>query len=129
MQYYLKRLYDHRGRYEIVKGQISGEITLCKIESIKDKEEALFLSNLTHLFGELERYTAFNEVNNEIDEVAFNFELATSQGDFKSSRTYRLPKTKLAEVEKIKNKMQTLLSGNDELDICILLKMLNEKLR
>lgn len=100
-----------------------------KIESIEDKEEALFLSNLTHLFGELERYTAFNEIDNEIDEVAFNFELATSKGDFKSSRTYRLPKTKLAEVEKIENKMQTLLSGNDELDICILLKMLNEKLR
>lgn len=100
-----------------------------KIESIKDKEEALFLSNLIHLFGELERYTAFNEVNSETDEVAFNFELATSKGDFKSSRTYRLPKAKLAEAERIENKMQTLLSGNDELDVCILLKMLNEKLR
>ena len=100
-----------------------------KIESIEDKEEALFLSNLTHLFGELERYTAFNEVNNETDEVAFNFELATSKGDFKSSRTYRLPKVKLAEVAKIENRIQTLLSGNDELDVCILLKMLNEKLR
>lgn len=97
-----------------------------KIESIEDKEEALFLSNLTHLFGELERYTAFNEVNNETDEVAFNFELATSKGDFKSSRTYRLPKVKLAEVAEIENRIQTLLSGNDELDVCILLKMLNE---
>ena len=65
-----------------------------KIESIEDKEEALFLSNLTHLFGELERYTAFNEVNNETDEVAFNFELATSKGDFKSSRlTLVVPET------------------------------------
>lgn len=78
---------------------------------------------------ELERYTAFNEVNNETDEVAFNFELATSKGDFKSSRTYRLPKVKLAEVAEIENRIQTLLSGNDELDVCILLKMLNEKLR
>ena len=77
----------------------------------------------------LERYTAFNEVNNETDEVAFNFELATSKGDFKSSRTYRLPKVKLAEVAEIENRIQTLLSGNDELDVCILLKMLNEKLR
>lgn len=33
MQYCLKHLYDHRGRYEIVKGQISGEITLCKKET------------------------------------------------------------------------------------------------
>ena len=89
----------------------------------------MFLSNLTHLFGELERYTSFNDVNNETDEVAFNIELATSKGDFKSSRTYRLPKAKLAEVEKIENKMRILLSGNDELDVCILLKMLNEKLR
>lgn len=100
-----------------------------KIESIKDKEEALFLSNLTHLFGELERYTAFNEIDSETDEVAFNFELATSKGDFKSSRTYRLPKAKLSEAEKIENKVQSLLSGNDELDVCVLLKMLNERLQ
>ena len=100
-----------------------------KIETIEDKEEVLFLSNLTHLFGELERYTAFNNINDEIDEVAFNFELATSRGDFKSSRTYRLPKAKLSEAEKIESKMQTLLSGNDELDVCVLLKMLNKRLR
>lgn len=100
-----------------------------KIETIEDKEEALFLSNLTHLFGELERYTAFNDINNEIDEVAFNFELATSKGDFKSSRTFRLPKAKLSEAEKIESKVQTLLSGNNELDVCVLLKMLNERLK
>lgn len=100
-----------------------------KIETIEDKEEALFLSNLIHLFGELERYTAFNEINEEVDEVAFNFELATSKGEFKPSRTYRLPKSKLTEVERIENKVQTLLSGNNELDVCILLKMLNERLR
>ena len=57
------------------------------------------------------------------------FELATSKGDFKSSRTYRLPKVKLAEAENIESKMQTLLSGNDELDVCILLKMLNKRLQ
>lgn len=100
-----------------------------KIETIKDKEEALFLLNLTHLFGELERYTAFDNINYETDEIAFNFELATSKGDFKSSKTYRLPKVKLAEAEDIESKMQKLLSGNDELDVCILLKMLNKRLQ
>ena len=100
-----------------------------KIETIKDKEEALFLSNLKHLFGELERYTAFDDINYKTDEIAFNFELATSKGEFKSSRTYRLPKVKVVEAEKIESKMQALLSGNDELDVCILLKMLNERLQ
>lgn len=99
-----------------------------KIETVQDKEEALFLSNLTHLFGELERYTAFNEVNSATDEVAFSFELATSKGDFKPNKTFRLPKAKLAEAEEIESKMQSLLSGNDELDVCVLLKMLNERL-
>lgn len=100
-----------------------------KIETIKDKEEALFLSNLTHLFGELERYTAFDNINYETDEIAFNFELATSKGDFRSSKTYRLPKVKLTEAKNIEDKIQTLLSGNNELDVCILLKMLNERLQ
>lgn len=99
-----------------------------KIETISDKEEALFLSNLTHLFGELERYTAFNEVDCETDEMAFNFELATSNGDFKPSMTFRLPKAKLAVAEDLEKKMQNLLSGNDELDVCVLLKMLNKRI-
>ena len=96
-----------------------------KIESIEDKEEALFLSNLTHLFGELERYTAFNEVNNETDEVAFNFELATSKGDFKSSRTYRLHKVKLAEVAESENMIQTLSKNDFDLVVTILCLYLN----
>lgn len=99
-----------------------------KIESIKDSEEAMFLSNLTHLFGILERYTAFDEVNNDIDEIAYNFEMATSSGEHKPSRTFRLPKSKLAEAERIENQLKGLLTGNNELDVCVLLKLLNERL-
>lgn len=33
------------------------------------------------------------------------------------------------EAEKIESKVRTLLSGNNELDICVLLKMLNERLK
>lgn len=99
-----------------------------KIETITDREEALFLSNLKHLFGELERYTSFKEVNHSTDEVAFSFELATSRGDYKPNKTYRLPKAKLAEADMIEKKMQQLLSNNEELNICVLLKMLNERL-
>lgn len=47
MQYCLERLYDHRGRYEIVKGQISGEITLCKRET----REKQFLEKILFRFG------------------------------------------------------------------------------
>ena len=76
-----------------------------KIESIEDKEEALFLSNLTHLFGELERYTAFNEVNNEtvyIDGHPFHVKskFATNVKYNSSNCILLLPSGKLYCVEK-----------------------------
>lgn len=100
-----------------------------KIETVTDREESLFLSNLKHLFRELERYTAFDVVDNNIDEVAFNIELATSKGDYKPNQTFRLAKAKLEEAERIEAKLETLLSGNNELDVCVLLTLLNKRIK
>ncbi len=100
-----------------------------KIETITDKEEALFLSNLKHLFGELERYTAFDCINDEVDEVAFNVELATSKGGYKPNQTFRLPKAKVQEAKDIEDKLETMLSGNNELDVCVLLNLLNKRMK
>ena len=99
-----------------------------KLESIKDSEEQLLISNLHHLFRELERYTAFDFINTEIDEIAFNFEIASSNGSFSKSQTYRLPKSKAKSAKKMEEKLNQLLSGDNDLDVCVLLKLLNEKL-
>ncbi len=99
-----------------------------KIENIKDSEEAQFLSRILHLFSELERYRAFGEMDYNTEEVAFNFEIGTSRGEFKQNQTYRLPKSKLREAEKIEESVLSALSGETELDICILLDLLNKKI-
>ena len=99
-----------------------------KLESVKDNEEQLLISNLHHLFRELERYSAFDVVNSEVDEIAFNFEIAASNGAFSKSQTYRLPKSKAKSAEKMEEKVNQLLSGDRDLDVCVLLKLLNEKL-
>ena len=60
---------------------------------------------------------------------AFNFELATSNGSFSHSQTYRLSARKKERAEKILSDLSDRLSGDDELDICVLLKLLNTKIK
>lgn len=100
-----------------------------KIEDVTDDQEPMFIANLLHLFSELERYTSFTNIDTTVDEVAYNFELASSEGSFTGARTYRLPKKKAQWVSKIERKIADVLSNDTELDICILLKMLNDRIK
>jgi hypothetical protein len=99
-----------------------------RIESIKDNEEDLFIKNLLYLFSELERYTSISIVSELTDEESFSFELASSKGKFTPSQTFRLPKAKMEKANDIEEHITNLLSDDKELDICILLKMLNERI-
>jgi len=100
-----------------------------KIENIKDSEEELFIKNILHLFSELEHFTSLSAANILQGDEAYNIEFATSSGRFVPNKTFRLPLSKQKEAQKIAGKIQSLLSGNEEEDICILLKLLNEKIQ
>ncbi len=99
-----------------------------RLDSIKDNEEERFIYDLLYLFSEAERYISLANVVDENTDTAFSFELATSKGTFKASQTYSLPKTKLNVANKIEEKLSEHLSGDKDLDICVLLKLLSERL-
>ena len=44
------------------------------------------------------------------------------------SQTYRLPEKQKAKAKEISQAIEALLTGDSNLDVCVLLKMLNEKL-
>ena len=100
-----------------------------KIEDVTDEQEPMFIANLLHLFSELERYTSFTNIDKTVEEVAYNFELASSEGKFTGARTYRLSKKKAQRASKIEKRIADVLSNDTELDICILLKMLNDRIK
>ena len=105
-------------------------ITDKRLDDTKDNEEELLVKNLLYLFSELERASAIsNEANMTEGDEAFNFELATSNGSFSHSQTYRLSFRKKERAEKILSDLSERLSGDDELDICVLLKLLNTKIK
>ena len=101
-----------------------------RLDETKDNEEALLVNSLLHLFSELERASSLStDVTLEDGDEAFNFELATAGGDFSEAKTFRLPSTKRAKADKMIEKLSESMSGDRDLDICVLLKLLNEKLK
>ncbi len=85
--------------------------------------------NLIFLFREIEKYAEISKVvvENSKDEI-FKFEMVSTQGTV-SPQAYRLPEKQRKDAEKLEDKITKLLSGNTNLDICTLLKILNDKLK
>ena len=53
----------------------------------------------------------------------------SNDGSFSKSQTYRLPKSKAEKADEIVNKISSLLTDDEELNVCVLLKLLNQKVK
>ena len=100
-----------------------------RLYETKDSDEVMLINQMLHILSELERYSAIEEsCSNDVSE-AFNFELASNKGSFSKSQTYRLPKNKVKEANETASKIESILTDDNELNICILLKVLNGKVK
>lgn len=101
-----------------------------RLDETKDSDEPMLIHQMLHILSELERYSAMGESSSDADYTeAFNFELASNKGKFSKSQIYRLPKNKIKKAEETASKIESLLTDDDELNICILLKLLNGKIK
>lgn len=100
-----------------------------RIENVKDSEEALFINNLLHLFSELEHFTELSGIAISPSDEAYNIDFVSTSGANVSKRTFRLPHSKKDIADGVADKLATLLSGDTEMDVCVLLKLLNERLK
>ena len=98
-----------------------------QLVQMRDKEEESLLDNLIFFFHELDRHVAISSMDAGSDEV-FNFEIASTSHAMAHSQTYRLPEKQKAKAKEISQAIEALLTGDSNLDVCVLLKMLNEKL-
>jgi hypothetical protein len=108
-----------------------GNVILDKrLDQTKDNEEDYLIENILFLFRELERYTDIAKVLSEgtKDDEVFNFEMASNIGESKASQTYRLPSLQKDKATEIESRVNAALTGDDNLDVCVLLRLLNEKL-
>lgn len=100
-----------------------------RLDTTRDSEEELLINNILFLFSELDRYSSISSVEDATVEEVYNFELASSKGDFTKSQTYKLAKSKSQQASAMQEKIESLLTGDLDLDVCVLLKMLNERIK
>lgn len=99
-----------------------------RVENIKDSEEALFIKNMLHLFTELEHYTELSDAVLSSTDEAYNIDFVSTMGTNVSKKTFRLPESKRADADARAKQLSALLSGDNEMDICVLLKLLNDRI-
>ena len=100
-----------------------------RIENVRDSEEALFIKNMLHLFSELEHFTELSDAALTSTDEAYNIDFVSTTGINVTKKTFRLPDSKKTEAQAVADKLSTLLSGDNEMDVCVLLKLLNDRIK
>ena len=101
-----------------------------RLEQLKDKDEESLIDNIVYMFHLLDRYTAISsEDRGEAGDELFSFGLTTNTGIEESDKTFRLPQSQRTAAEDVEKKVRELLSGDSNLDVCVLLRVLADKMK
>ena len=100
-----------------------------RLDTLRDEQEDKLADDLVFLLRECEKYSSISQRMSDSDHGdAFSFDLVTNKGTNIRTQTYILPekdKSKSADLEK---KINELLSGDTNVDVCTLLSILNKKM-
>ena len=100
-----------------------------RLDTLRDEQEEKLAEDLVHLFRECEKYADISRMTGE-DEMgyAYSFDLVTNRGTNVRTSTYVLPEKDKAKASKLQKNIESLLTGDNYLDVCILLELLNKKM-
>lgn len=97
--------------------------------SIKDNEITFLIETLKHLLITITKFVDISKAvkNNSTSEI-YNFELVSTNGTIKP-QSYILPESQKKKTNELESKITELLSGDDNLDVCTLLRILKNKIK
>lgn len=99
-----------------------------KLESLHDEEEDKLADDLVYLFRECEKYADISKKTIADNDVAYSFDMVSNTGASIRTQTYILPEKDKKRVSELEARINEILSGNSNLDICTLLEVLNKKM-
>ena len=99
-----------------------------KLESLRDEEEDKLADDLVFLFRECEKYADISKKTLSDNDVAYSFDMVTNGGTSIRMQTYILPEKDKKRVSELEAKINAILSGNSNAEICALLEILNKKM-
>jgi len=100
-----------------------------RLDSIRDEQEDKLVDDLIYLFRECEKCADISKKTDNDKDAAFSFDLVSNQGVNVRTQTYILSEKDNKKAIELENKINDILSGDDNLDICTLLSILNKKMK
>ena len=100
-----------------------------KLESLRDEEEDKLADDLIYLFRECEKYV---DISNRLvadSDTAYSFDMVTNTGSNIRTQTFVFSEKDKNKVLELEEKITKLLSGDNNIDICSLLEIINKKLK
>jgi len=97
--------------------------------AIKDNEVALLIENIRHLFVALTKFIDISKIakNNSNSEI-YKFELVSTKGTI-TPQSYILPETQRRKTDELEEKINQLLTGDENVDVCTLLRILTTRIK
>jgi hypothetical protein len=98
-----------------------------RLESLRDEEEDKLADDLIYLFRECEKYADISKKAVADNDLAYSFDMVTNTGSNIRTQTYVLSEKDKDKAYKLEVKINKILSGDNNVDICTLLAILNKK--
>ena len=100
-----------------------------RLDTLRDEQEEKLAEDLVHLFRECEKYADISRLTGKDEKgYAYSFDLVTNRGTNVRTSTYILPEMDKAKASKLQKNIENLLTGDNNLDVCILLELLNKRM-
>lgn len=100
-----------------------------RLENIRDEEEETLVDNMVFLFHELDRCCGMSGLVATGGDKLFGLGLTTTDGTNEGGAAWRLPESQRAKADELEARLEKMLSGDKNLDACVLLQMLEKKLK
>jgi hypothetical protein len=99
------------------------------LASIKDNEVALLIDTIRHLFNTLTKFVEISTVAKENSHAEiYKFELVSTQGSL-NPQSFLLPENQKDRTIALEENINKILSGDDNLDVCTLLRIIKNKIK
>lgn len=101
-----------------------------RLDALRDEQEDKLADDLVYLLRECEKYSSIsNKEGRTSGNEAFSFDMVTNRGTSLRTQTYILPEKDRVKVDDLEKKIVKLLSGDNNVDVCTLLSILNKKIQ
>jgi hypothetical protein len=85
--------------------------------------------DLVYLFRECEKYSYISQkIGDSEKNEAYSFDMVTNRGTSVRTQTYVLPEKDKSKADDLEQKINEILSDDNNIDVCTLLAILNKKL-